>query len=198
MLEGKPLVLLAAVQAALTYHLNGDVNFTNTLMKNPWHPKWSTICYPDARPVDLHEFDDWLLPHGFQVKVANNNIKPSPHGYSRNIDLFDHARHWAYQHWTGDRSEVYAIAHDFNGTFSTPLPSKEVDTTAKSVCRFMEEDYTGTPKPVRRQRSRDAKVSAILSAEESIRASGQRPTLDMIAAVTGISRATVSRIQNTL
>ncbi|WP_082108839.1 replication initiation protein [Azospirillum thiophilum] len=194
----KPLALLAAVQMALTYHLNGDVNFTNTLMKNPWHQEWSTIFYPDARPVDLHEFDDWLLPRGFYTKAANSNIKPSPHGYSRNVDLFDHVRHWSYQNWTGDWAEVYGIAHDFNGMFSVPLPSKEVDATAKSVCRFMEEDYTGTPKPVLRQRTRDTKVAAILDAEASIRASGQRPTNAMIAAITGIPRRTVTNILNTL
>ena len=195
------MALLAAVQTALTHHLDADPAYTNTLTKNPWSEDWSVIWW-GGEPVDLYDFRPWLLPKGVKLIAANGNARPKAseaRGYGRNVDLFDHVRHWAYKRWDGDREQVYAVAHAFNEQFPDPLKTSEVNGVAKSVCRFMETEYTGTPKPaVKREQSRQAKVAAILAAEQSIRASGQHPTNDMIAAVTGINRATVSRIQQTL
>lgn len=197
----KPMALLAAVQTALTHHLDGDPCFNNVLTKNPWSENWSTIWWGGA-DVDLMDFGDWLLPKGVKLIAANGNATPkasTSRGYGRNVDLFDHVRRWAYKRWDGDREQVYAVAHAFNAQFAEPLKTPEVNGVAKSVCRFMETEYSGTPKPpVKRVNARQAKVDAILAAEASIRASGQRPTLEMIVAVTGIPRNTVSRIQQTL
>ncbi len=197
----KPMALLAAVQTGLTHHLDGDPCFNNVLTKNPWSENWSTIWWNGA-DVDLMDFSDWLLPKGVKLIAANGNAKPKAseaRGYGRNVDLFDHVRHWAYKRWDGDREQVYAVAHAFNEMFADPLKTPEVNGVAKSVCRFMETEYTGTPKPaVKREQTRQAKSAAILAAEASIRASGQRPTIDMIVAITGIPRNTVSRIQQTL
>lgn len=194
----KPMALLAAVQTGLTHHLDADPAYTNTLTKNPWSEDWSTIWW-NGPDVDLMDFGPWLLEKGVKLIAANGNAKVSARGYGRNVDLFDHVRKWAYRHWDGDREQVYAVAHDYNSMFAEPLKTSEVNGVARSVCRFMATEYTGTPKPaVKREQTRQAKVAAILAAEQSIRASGQRPTNEMIAMVTNIPRQTVTRILNTL
>lgn len=200
----KPKRLLAVVEQAFRLHLGGDEQFTNTLSKNPWNKEaWSTIWYPDFKLLELKDCTVWCEKEKIK-KFANDNsnivdVKTSGSGYGRNVNLFDHVRHLAYQHyfgsWNQNDSELYAVAYQFNASFSEPLPESEVRSTCKSISKFMQEKYiggTGTPYE-RKTPSVDDKINIIREAIETAKASKEIITKPYIAEKSGISLRTVER-----
>ncbi|WP_430470275.1 replication initiation protein [Thalassospira lucentensis] len=194
----KPRRLLASVEKSFIKHLGGDENFTNRLSKNPWNTKeWSTIWYPDFKPIELKDCLVWC-----DIEPSNDNRKlvvVKTSGYSRNVDLFDHVRLLAYQHyfgsWNENDSELYAVAYQFNTSLAVPLPENEVRSTCKSILKFMQERYVGGADTsyARKTPSVDDKINIIKEAIETAKASKEIITKPYIAEKSGISLRTVER-----
>lgn len=209
--QPKPLYWAANIERRLVRAFDADGNVGavrggGILVKNPLHPSWSVEIWRDT-PYSLDELDEALAPMRNPpswVKAMNDNREVS--GLGRHCALFDRLRYWAYSEVEDARSSmsleawghfVYERADSLND-FSDPLDYQDVRDTAKSVSRWTWRHYTAGGGRARKRPSVEEKAAAIVAAEASIRTAGQRPTIDMIAQITGLNRATVSRIQNTL
>lgn len=194
----KALYWTANIERRLIRALDGDVGVGavrggGLMVKNPLHDVWSVRVWRQE-PYDLAELDDALAPmrNPAPWKAANDDVDVSGLGCS--CALFDRLRRWAYGEVEAARRAMSAHAwHQLVhqravalNDFATPLPPQEVKKTAKSVARWTWERYTGRRRQGRTRTPVADKAAMILAAEESIRASGQRPTVDMIAAVTGL------------
>ncbi len=134
-----PIKLLAAVEAGLSRGLQADPAYTSLICKNPLHPSWHTTVLSER----LYELAELL------EAVPRGGVQRAPErqewvGYSRNMDLFNATRHWAYQHAGKARAAgdfdrwlaaVLARACQLNA-FGHPLPLAEVRSTARSVARW--------------------------------------------------------------
>lgn len=197
----KPKVLLAVVEQAFIQQLDGDDGYTNTLSKNPWNKEaWSTIWWPDFKPIELRDCVVWYDEE--ETKPANDNtrfVSVKSVGHGRHVNLFNHVRHLAYQNyfrsWNGDDSAVYSTAYQFNATFYRPLPDCDIRSTCKSIIKFMNERYiggTGTPYERKTPKVSD-KLEILKSAISEAKASKEIITKPYIAETTGISLRTVER-----
>lgn len=187
--------MLAAAERTLCWHLGGDEAYTNRLTKNPWNKDaWSTIWWPNARPLELSE----ILAYS-DIDPANDirrRRKPDTlFGFGRNVGIFDATRFYAYEHFRDCDHEIFDFAYAENSKLSAPLPHAEVNSIARSVCKFMREKYKGSqgPRYTKRKSNTAANMEAVIQAEEALRAAGQRPTAEALATVTGLGRATVER-----
>ncbi|WP_181847347.1 replication initiation protein [Thalassospira profundimaris] len=195
----KPKRLLASVEKSFIKHLGGDENFTNRLSKNPWNTQeWSTIWYPDFKPIELKDCLVWC-----DIEPSNDNRKlvvVKTSGYSRNVDLFDHVRLLAYQHyfgsWNENDSEVYNVAFGFNSSLQNPLPDSEVRSTCKSIIKFMNERYTGSNSEpyARKTVSVDDKINIIREAIETAKSDSVIYNKEYLSEVTGIPYSTLRRL----
>lgn len=115
--ESKPIKYAKAVYKALCRALDADVNFSQTLCKNPLHSDWTTISMRDEyyTLADLanHLDINWEEPigtktHSKKVHISADVVeefKGVDRG-SRNSELFEYVRHKAYKHrMTADCSE---------------------------------------------------------------------------------------------
>lgn len=195
----KPRRLLSSVERAFIKHLGGDENFTNRLSKNPWNSQeWSTIWYPDFKPIELKDCLIWT-----DIEPSNDNRKlvvVKTSGYSRNVDLFDHVRLLAYQHyfgsWNQNDSELYATAFQFNSELSVPLPENEVRSTCKSILKFMQERYVGSNSEpyARKTPTVSDKLEILKSAIRDVQSQGELYNATYLAEMTGFPTRTVSRL----
>lgn len=134
-----PLKFMANVEAGFTRLMGADPAYGGHTVKTPLHPDWFTHLY-DGPLYDLGDLIN-ALP-------ASISKRPIPRaefvGVSRNIDLFDALRLWAYGEALGARragdygrweQEVARQAHDLN-RFDVPLPLSEVRSTSRSVAAW--------------------------------------------------------------
>lgn len=139
----KPLIYLAAVEAAISRELRADPGYSGLIIKNPAHHHWQTIAV-ETTPYTLgnlaRNLDVDLLPFK-RPGITDAELW----GLGRNCHTFELLRHWSYQavqhHWrpggeTGWHHAVRDRAHELN-LFANPLTSKEVDQIAKSVARWV-------------------------------------------------------------
>jgi len=196
----KPKRLLATVERGFIYQLGGDTRFTNTLSKNPWNKEaWSTIWYPDFKPLELKECLTWYEEEKIK-KSANDNEESAISGHGRHVDLFDYVRHLAYRNyfgaWNSDDSIVYSTAYQFNTTFYEPLPDCDVRSTCKSIIKFMNERYTGSNSEpyARKTPTVSDKLEILKSAIRDVQSQGELYNATYLAEMTGFPRQTVSRL----
>lgn len=138
----KPIRLLARIQHAMTVALDADRGYVGLITKTPTHARWRTAIWR-TEPYDLDELRNWLpdnLPLAQQIK------KPETLGYGRNVSLFDSLRQWAYsQRRNYSRYETWlsaCLSHaEQINTFTTPLAFNEVKATAKSVAKWVWENF---------------------------------------------------------
>ena len=134
-----PLKLLGAVEAGLSRVLHADPAYTALICKNPLHPSWHTYVLTD-RLYDLGELLE-ALPRSVSTRPPERSQLL---GVSRNVDLFDATRRWAYPEArkakeAGDferwQAAVLTQATQLNA-FTHPLPAAEVRSVARSVARW--------------------------------------------------------------
>jgi len=139
----KPLAYLASVEYALCEALKADHGYAGLIAKNPLNDFW---LVSELRPAlyDLGELADYLtlppkLPKGGKVQ-----------GLGRNCTLFEQGRKWAYRAVLGYRlsgdqagfkAGVLSALLSLN-SFPTPLPSREVESIAKSIAKWTWKHYT--------------------------------------------------------
>lgn len=86
-----PIELAAAVQRGMTRRLRADPCYANRLAKNPQHPRWRT-SWLIGEPFDLKKLLEPLDREDTRPFAQRSEIA----GISRNCDLFDALRGFAY------------------------------------------------------------------------------------------------------
>jgi hypothetical protein len=130
----KAMRFLAAVQEGLRVKLDADPWYSGRTVKNPLCDYWKVDTWQD----ELYDLA-WLSEF-INLKVAKRKVKRAElHGFSRNVDLFDCLRHWAYRavrcEWRGYDEYFQAVrarAGELN-EYRPALTVNEVRNTAKSV-----------------------------------------------------------------
>lgn len=160
--RAKPLRFLSAVQSAITYELDGDPAFTNTLIKNAWNRESWSAHWRQVDPIELNAFAAFLdcVPSSSMSRNREHEVRS---GYGRNVEIFDRTRFWAYDNWDGDHGAVIVMAHGFNSELDQPLPQQEVNCIARSICSWMDRKWNGG-----QGRRRTGVMSAHFSADMSL------------------------------
>ena len=212
-----PKQYLKAVRAAMAKRLRADAGYTGRITKNPLCDQW-LVTELHSHEYSLGELHDYLKlePQKIEHSSVNEDLEPG-----RNSILFLRLRYWAYAKIAGARSatyrdwenRVFAQAHRANSFKSTPyaangpLEDKEVDGIAKSVARWVWNNYTTTrgvmelaelkvplsskqrlsarrTHEIRTNRS-EAKIKQAIA---SLAASGETITKTAVSRISGISR----------
>ncbi len=138
----KPQRMLARIQHAMTIALKADRAYSHRLTKTPDHPRWRTF-YGRKAPYDFDELKSYL-PENLPLIKRREAV-----GEGRNVTLFSDLRIWAYRarlsYESYDKWESSCIkkAHSYNSEFYKPLPQSEVKATAKSVSKWVWNNFTG-------------------------------------------------------
>lgn len=153
-----PLRLLSAISEAYRHALKADTGFAELICKNPLHRHWQ-VETPAVELYDMHDLSEWV-----DLDAAAKRIKATPKrelgGAGRNCSLFDSLRAWAYKayaeyHAPGGRQAAAPAGFDAwaaavmekarrLNVFENRLPESEVRATAKSVAKWIWNQYTGT------------------------------------------------------
>ena len=186
------------------------------MTKNAFSPRWTTVVYDDVQPATLDEIliplqalakaEGWVAPK--RRYRGDRKREPSPEG--RNCALFDLVRWWAGDEAEKDGSAILAKAEEVNDSFANPLGHGEVASVARSITRFMTTRFDGRGQHKRiyheelnkrqvsagrataaaRAASRDGLIHAAVA---RIRARGEEPGQNAVAAEAGVSLRTVKR-----
>lgn len=138
--SGKPVRYLQSLRDGLTRRLGADAGYTETLCKNPIHPRWETE-WNIHRPYELSELFD-CLDKSEQKPTAPAKVA----SMGRNCAIFESVRHIAYRNVTTFQQmpDGYDLFFDFigsaayqaNAIFTERLPLQEVHNIVKSICKW--------------------------------------------------------------
>jgi hypothetical protein len=133
-----PINFAAAIQRGMTRRLGADAAYANRLAKNPLHERWRTSWMapqPFALTTLLEPLDRADMRHSERSETA---------GISRNCDLFNELRRFAYRNvlaykdaanldaWRGCLfNEACAL-----NVFALPLATSELRSIASSVAKW--------------------------------------------------------------
>ena len=135
-----PIELAAAVQRGMTRRLRADPCYANRLAKNPQHPRWRT-SWLIGEPFDLKKLLEPLDREDTRPFAQRSEIA----GISRNCDLFDALRGFAYANVlafkeTGNLNAwvrcLLEEARAINTCFLLPLSIGEMRQIARSVGKW--------------------------------------------------------------
>lgn len=146
--RGAPLKLAASIEAAYGAKLDADRGYSGLITKNPLHPHWHVFCPANEAAnfgyYDLSELSEYVtLPN--KLPKGRESV-----GLGRNVSLFDDLRTWSYRavrdNWRPNgfnawHSAVLAKAERLN-QFAEPLPYSEIKATAKSVAKWVWQNFT--------------------------------------------------------
>jgi Replicase family/Primase C terminal 1 (PriCT-1) len=137
----RPIRLAADVQRGMTRRLGADPAFANRFGKNPSHGRWASSWFA-ARPYDLGDLLVALDRRDLEFPSSRAEIS----GISRNCDLFDVLRQYAYANVRAFKSTGYGPsawrdrllleARGQNIGFACPLTVSELRQIAQSVARW--------------------------------------------------------------
>jgi hypothetical protein len=185
----RPLAYLAAIEAAFHAAMGADLAFHGPLCKNPLHPRWR-LWEPANAP--MYELDE-LAEYVELGKALPRTTRRA--GLSRNCDLFDALRVWAYravrEHWRPGGADAWGEAvlrraHALND-FPVPLPFNEVRSIGRSVARYVWRHMT--PQGFRERQAALGRLSAQARRQASTEARAQ--ALELFTA--GSSKAAIAR-----
>jgi len=219
--KSHPKRYLKAVRLALAKRLGADIGYTGRITKNPMSDHWAvTSLHPHE--YSLGELADYLDLESPKIEFVAPDEQLEP---GRNSILFLRLRYWAYANIAHARegsfrqweTRVHNQALAFNTFSTTPyktqgaLPSKEALATAKSVAKWVWDNYT-TNKGVMNLTSLDIPLEArqrlsarrtheirsnrteqaITDAIATLKADGKATTKAAVARLTGITRQQIS------
>lgn len=139
-LRPAPIQLAAAVQRGMTRRLGADPAYPNQLAKNPLHPRWRA-SWLNWEPFDLNRLLEPLGREDTRPSVRRREIA----GISRNCDLFDDLRCFAYVRVLAYKEKsnldtwcarLLEEARAINSCFSLPLSIGELRQIARSVAKW--------------------------------------------------------------
>jgi hypothetical protein len=134
-----PIYLAADVERGMTRRLGADPAYANQLTKNPLHPRWRTSWfapYPYTLTTLLGLLD--------RKDVRHTERREETFGISRNCDMFNELRRFAYRNVlaykeSGDldawRLRLLNEAHALN-VFALPLATSDLRSVACSVAKW--------------------------------------------------------------
>jgi hypothetical protein len=208
----KPLAFLAAVQDAMTVHLDADPGYAMFVTKNPLSPAWRVVTYNGA-VYDLEQLAECV-----DLTLARKKPRLLVSGLGRNCDLFDNLRHRAYREVIAFREGgcyqtwwrfILDTARKLN-TYAQPLPTSEVQATARSVAKWVWRRFgqgAAVDRFIDRQKARQRRSAAarrgqtsarVVAAVEGLRRAGKRVTVSAVARIAGVSRPTIYRRHRSL
>jgi len=137
---------LADIYDAVTNTLQADTNYTTINTKNFLNDELYRVC-GSLNTYNLSDFRAFL--HADKAKVLESAKKRTQSYFSRNIELFDTVRFYAYkvkrdfETYESFYKHVLEKAQQVNASiFDKPLPSKEAKHTAKSIAGWTWENET--------------------------------------------------------
>ena len=214
-----PIRYLAAVEGAFRLRLGADPGYGGLIAKNPLHPRWETLWL--NRPYTLGELTHTLDPEELRQPVTRQG---EVSGLGRNCRLFDELRYWAYaqvdayrqsHHRQAWEAAVLTTALSLN-VFQPPLPLSEVQSTARSVAKWVWTHYVGQGGRHRgvmalQDSGLDLRDKQVLAADRTnqirrenteanicqaiarLQAAGKRATKAAVARESGVSREEISK-----
>ena len=197
----KPLRYAAVIDYSLAKKLGADMGYSGLIIKNPLNTKaWTVREYQE----DLYDLD-WLADYLDLENYWDRRRKLPDYGLGRNCTLFEHLRRWAYRarnknpHITLDRWMVLVLhkAADYND-FTVPLPFIEIKSTAKSIGRWVWENFSPAQfRDIQTHRAHLATLARQAKAEEKQQLVLTFPgyTSKTIESLTGIPAGTVRRLR---
>lgn len=143
--NGRALRYAAAVELALRRKLGADPAYAGLMVKNPLHPAWNVVAWAE----ELYHLAD-LAAYLDLGRAMDARRHLEDYGLSRNVELFNGLRRWAYRaireaDWpriADWREACLRKAEAVNADFASPLPWAEVKATAKSVADWTHERMT--------------------------------------------------------
>ena len=139
---------LRAIESAYDDKYGCDRHFARSIHRNPLSVE-SDTDWRHSRGHSLAELAEVIELNKYGSRSSAGSRVPDNEKNSRNIDLFNSLRAWAYrniklvrntksiQEW---HSDVLSIAHAMN-SYSPALTQSEVQSTAKSVAEFTYHRY---------------------------------------------------------
>jgi len=131
---------LADIYDAVTATINADPNYSTYNTKNFLNPDLYRV-YGSLQTHELADFRPFL--EGRDTKPLPRQKKPALSYFSRNCELFDTVRFYAYRtkkdfnSYNSFFNHILEKAHQTNfSIFNDPLPVKEVKDTAKSISKW--------------------------------------------------------------
>lgn len=129
---------LARIQHAYTNKLGADKGYVGLIAKNPLHNEWDNHIL-STKAYELNYLADFVDLEPLSTKQTEVS------GLGRNCTLFDIVRHWAYKairelsdvgydEW---QAEVLSKAANVNTGFFSPLDHREVNSTARSIAKWV-------------------------------------------------------------
>lgn len=146
----EPIRYLVAVESAYRAVLGGDNGYSGLVTKNPLNPHWNTLV-GRAGVYDLEYISEFVDLDKFKLKKG---VNPEEIGLGRNCITFDWLRHYAYKevrHWKEAKTpgvfvhwmnHLYKQSLQRNGDFQNPMDSRECYHIAKSVARWVWNNFS--------------------------------------------------------
>lgn len=154
----KPLAYAAAVTEGLRRSVDGDAGYSGLITKNPEHASWEAHWLTD-RLYGLQELQEHLDGLGAMPAPSwRRTRRHKPVGLSRNCDIFESARVWAYREARRIRQRheyptpadsdalhgaITLCVDELNQSYSEPLPASEVRAISASIHRWITTRFDG-------------------------------------------------------
>lgn len=154
----KPLAFASAIVEGLRRSVDGDAGYSGLITKNPTHIDWHANWFTDHL-YQLRELQHYLDADGFMPAPGwKRTRRKHPVGLSRNLDIFESARTWAYplagrirlrneRPTLADSHDLYqAITghiSELNAVYSEPLPLAETNAIATSIHKWITTRFYG-------------------------------------------------------
>lgn len=197
----KPLRYAGAIDNALAKKLDADMGYSGLIVKNPLNTKAWTVREYEERLYDL----DWLADYLDLERYWDRRRKLPDYGLGRNCTLFERLRQWSYRainrdEWGSPESWQAAVLHKATlyNDFAVPLPFGDVKATAKSVARWVWENFSREDfLAIQAARSHKAALKRQAEAEEKRQLILTFPgyTSKTVESLTGIPARTVRRLR---
>lgn len=144
----KPIKYFSDVEHGLAVKIGADMNYNGLLTKNPFKSSAYKVLSYESTPYDLDYLNEFVDKDLVKKQRDEKKKKKIEDGFAsgRNCTLFENLRLWAYANWhrchqTELRSNILEQAMVFN-TFECQLGTREVETIANSVYRFITRHFS--------------------------------------------------------
>jgi hypothetical protein len=136
----KPKKFVDDVKLKMAAGLNADPNYVGLTTKNILHEYWYVLI-GSKHDYELAELAEYAYKFKKQYKPKKEEVIGS-----RNCDLFEFGRHWAYinvarysSQWVFQEAVLNQLM--VNNTYRSPLHYNEVRATAKSIANWTWTNY---------------------------------------------------------
>ncbi|MBD1586005.1 replication initiation protein [Pseudomonas typographi] len=142
--RSKPLNYFSDIELGLAIKMRADLSYNATLTKNPFNADWQTFSF-ESEPYELGYLNEFVNKELIVKYKDAQKAKEKNAGFStsRNCQLFEDLRNWAYKNFSSDN--FYAELEwqaDLLNSFAAPLNSNEVRVIFNSVYSFISKNFS--------------------------------------------------------